>query len=280
MAAVGLIESLLTLQLVDGLVDDGTQGSTSSECLGQGLANVASGLTGGMGGCALIGQTLININSGGTSRLAGVLMSFFLGGSIIACAPLLAGVPVATLVGLMFVVSYSTFSWSSLRVIKKIPATDAVVVVLTSIVTVWKNLALAVVAGTILSALNFAWQQSQRVTVMSYTSDMRHADALCCEVGEVVEDSKTYHINGYIFFGSSSNFQRSFDPKNDPRELARIYLVCVHAQTSVTTWLAVVTASQASWLWTSWRLACLITQVCRLSTKYALATVPRTKQSS
>mmetsp|Transcript_100661 Transcript_100661/g.288439 ORF Transcript_100661/g.288439 Transcript_100661/m.288439 type:complete len:199 (+) Transcript_100661:120-716(+) len=124
----------------------------------------------------------------------------------------------------MFVVSYSTFSWSSLRVIKKIPVTDAVVVVLTSVITVWKDLAVAVVAGTILSALSFAWQQSQRVAVTSYTSDTRYAEALPRGDGELGADSKTYHINGYIFFGSSSNFQRAFDPTNDPRHVVMDFM--------------------------------------------------------
>ena len=201
MAAVGLIESLLTLQLVDGLVDDGTQGSTSAECRGQGVANVLSGLSGGMGGCALIGQSLINIDSGGTSRLSGVVMSAALALGVVVGAPLLAAVPIASLVGLMFVVCASTFSWSSLRLLGRIPTVDVVVLVLVSVITVCKDLAVAVVAGTILSALAFAWTQSTQVAATTRAERRRGRGGAAATV---------YALEGQIFFGSARAFQELF----------------------------------------------------------------------
>ena len=191
----------LTLQLVDRLVDDGTQGSTRTECMAQGLANVFAGLTGGMGGCAMVGQSIININAGGTNRLAGVLMSLMLGVGIVSAAPLLGSVPIASLVGLMIVVAIQTFSWSSLRLFGKIHPIDCVVLVLTSAITVWKDLAVAVVAGTVLSALSFAWEEAKSIDV---TSSMRN------------ENEKIYAVKGLVFFGSSNTFEISFEPSADP----------------------------------------------------------------
>ena len=196
MAAVGLVESLLTLQLVDDILADGTQGSTSRESTALGVGNILSGLTGGMGGCALLGQSLINVNSGGTTRLSGAFMSTLLAAGIVAAAPLLASVPVASLVGLMFVVSFSTFSWSSLRLITRIPKVDAATLALVSVVTVYKDLAVAVVAGTVLSALSFAWRQSTAVDVRA-AGDGEPATLL---------------VDGIIYFGSAKNFERAFDP--------------------------------------------------------------------
>jgi SulP family sulfate permease len=151
MAAVGCIESLLTLQIVDGMVDDGKRGSTKAECVGQGVGNMMSGLTGGIGGCALLGQSIINVQSGGGgSRWSGMSMALFLAAGIVYGAPLLATVPVASLVGIMLLVCQATFSWSSLRLIRKIPRLDAAVIALVSILTVERDLAQAVVAGTLL----------------------------------------------------------------------------------------------------------------------------------
>ncbi|GMI00723.1 hypothetical protein TrLO_g8514 [Triparma laevis f. longispina] len=203
MAAVGLVESLLTLQLVDGLLEDGTQGSTSRESTALGVGNILSGLTSGMGGCALLGQSLINVNSGGTTRLSGAAMAALLAVGIVAAAPLLASVPVASLVGLMFMVSFSTFSWSSLRLITRIPRIDAATLALVSIVTVYKDLAVAVVAGTVLSALSFAWRQSTDVDVRAVAGDPA--------VGSAV-----LSVDGIIYFGSAANFQRAFDPTRMP----------------------------------------------------------------
>ena len=200
MAAAGLIESLLTLQLVDGLVDDGTRGSTSAECRGQGVANVAAGLTGGIGGCALIGQSLIATDAGGTARLAGVVMSLALALGIVVGAPLLAAVPIGSLVGLMLVVCHSTFNWSSLRLIGSIPPIDTVVLAIVSVVVVCKDLAVAVVVGTVLSALSFAWTQSTRVAldVSDLADHPTHGHVL------------THSVRGQLFFGSARHFQQLF----------------------------------------------------------------------
>ncbi|CAE7551031.1 ybaR [Symbiodinium necroappetens] len=203
MAAVGLGESLLTLQLVDGIMEDGKRGDTSKECIGQGLGNIASGLTGGMGGCAMIGQTQVNVQAGATSRLAGISMAAFLGVGIVAAAPVLGQVPVAALVGIMFVVCQSTFAWSSLRIMRKVPRSDAAVIVLVSLVTVVKDLAMAVVAGTILSALAFSWQQSTNLRAET----------------EVQGGWKTYRLRGLLFFGSTQQFSDVFAVQEDPDDV-------------------------------------------------------------
>jgi len=201
MAAVGLVESLLTLQLVDGLVDDGKRGDTSKECVGQGLGNIFSGLTGGMGGCAMIGQTQVNVQAGATSRLAGVSMSLILGVGILGAAPLLGQVPIAALVGIMFIVCESTFAWSSVRIMGKIPRIDAAVIVLVSLVTVFRDLAMAVVVGTIVSALSFAWRQSTNI------SSAQSIDK---------EGWKAYRLQGLLFFGSTQSFAEIFGIQDDP----------------------------------------------------------------
>jgi SulP family sulfate permease len=222
MCVVGLIESLLTLQLVDGLVDDGTQGSTSAECVGQGLANLASSLTGGMGGCALIGQSLINLDSGGRTRLSGIFMSLTLGVGILATAPLLASVPVAACVGLMFMVCHATFSWSSLRLLNRIPNNDMVILVLVSIITVWKDLAVAVVAGTVLNSLSFAWKMSTLVTArQSITEEVGGHSAVG---GAAFKYAKVYNIEGNIFFGSARYFKGLFEDASDSDAPPLIFL--------------------------------------------------------
>lgn len=204
MAAVGAIESLLTMQLLDGLMDDGKRGSTKRETIGQGAGNLVSGLAGGIGGCALLGQSLINVQSGGgISRWSGMSMALFLGCGIVAAAPLLRAVPVASLVGVMLLVCQSTFSWSSLRMLNKIPRLDAAVIALVSVITVQKDLAQAVIAGTIASALGFAWKQS--TNLMASTSD--------------VDGRKVYKLRGPLFFGSTGQFSSLFTPKSDPDEV-------------------------------------------------------------
>eukprot|EP00929_Paragymnodinium_shiwhaense_P114699 TRINITY_DN83172_c0_g1_i1.p1 TRINITY_DN83172_c0_g1~~TRINITY_DN83172_c0_g1_i1.p1 ORF type:complete len:637 (+),score=106.92 TRINITY_DN83172_c0_g1_i1:33-1943(+) len=203
MAAVGLVESLLTLQLVDGLIDDGVRGDTSKECVGQGLGNIFCGLTGGMGGCAMIGQTQVNVQAGASSRLAGIAMSVILGAGIVAAAPLLGQVPIASLVGIMFIVCESTFAWSSLRIMGKIPRADAAVIMLVSLVTVVQDLAVAVLVGTVLSALSFAWKASTNIT-----------SAQSVEGGW-----KTYQVRGQLFFGSSQTFSSMFTVQEDPEDV-------------------------------------------------------------
>lgn len=210
MSAVGCIESLLTMQLLDGMVDDGKRGSTKRECIGQGCGNLISGLTGGIGGCALLGQSIINVQSGGgVSKWSGMSMALFLGCGIVAAAPLLASVPVAALVGVMLLVCQSTFSWSSLRLLRKIPKLDAIVIALVSIITVQKDLAYAVVAGTIASALGFAWKQSTTLTASSSEKEE--------EINK--KKQKFYQLNGPLFFGSISQFSSLFRPKTDPDEV-------------------------------------------------------------
>lgn len=201
MAAVGSIESLLTLQLLDGIIDDGKRGSTKREMIGQGIGNLASGLTGGIGGCALIGQSLINAQSGGgVSRLSGVSMALFLALGIVSFAPLLGQIPVVALAGVMLLVCQSTFSWGSLRLFGKIPNLDAFIIALVTIVTVHDDLAKAVLVGTITSALGFAWKQSTGISAtISQTK-------LSPPSGPVLPSVKSYNINGPLFFGSTQAF--------------------------------------------------------------------------
>ena len=220
MAAVGAIESLLTMQLLDNLVENesGKPSSTKKECLGQGLGNLASGLTGGIGGCALLGQSIINVESGGgASRLSGMSMAIFLALGILVGAPLLASIPVAALVGVMLTVCQSTFSWSSLRILHKIPRLDAAVIFLVSFVTVKDDLAKAVLVGVIASALGFAWKQSTAITATS-TND---------------NTSKSYAIKGPLFFGSTTSFAGLFSKiEDDPEEVILDFTesrVCDHS---------------------------------------------------
>ena len=202
LAAVGLIESLLTLTLVDELTE--TRGRGNRECVAQGAANVACGFFGGMGGCAMIGQSMININSGGRGRLSGITASLVLIGFVVVASPLIEMVPVAALVGVMFMVVLGTFEWSSLRVMTKVPLSDAIVIVLVSGVTVATDLAVAVFVGVIFSALVFAWKHAKVI----------HA---VCETDE--DGAKVYSLRGPLFFGSSKSFLELFDPKNDPKDV-------------------------------------------------------------
>lgn len=220
MAAVGAIESLLTMQLLDGIADDGTRGSTKKECLGQGLGNMASGIAGGIGGCALLGQSIINVQSGGgMSRLSGMSMALFLAIGIVAAAPLLASVPIAALVGVMLVVCQSTFSWSSLRIINKIPKLDAAVIFLVSMITVKDDLAKAVIAGVIASALGFAWKQSTSITARQKIVPRPFADKDAAKLQSKETEWKSYNIQGPLFFGSTLQFGNLFDIKEDPKDV-------------------------------------------------------------
>jgi sulfate permease, SulP family len=204
MASVGVLESLLTMQILDDMADDGKRGSTKKECVGQGTGNILSGLTQGIGGCVLLGQSIINMQSGGgISRWSGMSMALFLATGIVAAAPLLANVPVSALVGVMLLVCQSTFSWSSLRLLNKIPKLDAAVIALVSIVTFQKDLAIAVLAGTVCSALGFAYKQSTTLTA-TYSIDPSTG-------------VKTYKLRGPLFFGSTRRFEDIFaSAKSDP----------------------------------------------------------------
>ena len=156
LAAVGLIESLMTLNLVDEITQ--TRGSGNRECLAQGGANFLNGLFGGMGGCAMIGQSIINVNSGGRGRLSGIVASVSLLFFILFGSSVIEQIPIAALVGVMFMVVIGTFAWSSLRILHKIPKSDAFVLITVSAITVWQDLAIAVIVGVIISALVFAWE--------------------------------------------------------------------------------------------------------------------------
>ena len=199
MAAVGLIESLLTLNLVGEIT--GQRGGASQECVAQGAANVVTGLFGGMGGCAMIGQSMINVNSGGRTRIAGIFAALCLLGFILFAAPLIEQIPLAALVGVMFMVVIGTFAWNSFKIMRRVPLTDAVVIVLVTIVTVLTDLATAVVIGVIVSALAYAWNNARRIYATTYVSP---------------EGAKVYQVNGPLFFGSSDGFAELFDVSGDP----------------------------------------------------------------
>ncbi len=202
LAAVGLIESLLTLSLIDDLTN--TRGRGNRECIGQGIANTTTGLFGGMGGCAMIGQSLINVNSGGRQRLSGIAAAIFLLIFILFASDLIEQIPMAALIGVMFMVVIGTFEWSSFRIMGKIPRTDAFVLVLVSAVTVISDLAIAVVVGVIVSALFFAWEHARHINVNTYIDE---------------NGSKVYELNGPIFFGSVKNFLELFNPQQDPDDV-------------------------------------------------------------
>jgi len=199
LAAIGLIESLLTLNLVAELTD--TKGGTAQECIAQGAANVATGFFGGMGGCAMIGQSMINVSSGGRTRWSSGSAAIFLLCFILFASSLIEMIPLAALVGVMFMVVVGTFAWSSFRILHKIPKSDAFVLILVSAVTVYSDLAIAVVVGVIVSTLVFAWKASVRI----------HATTKIREDG-----AKIYRIEGPVFFGCIEHFNALFDPRNDP----------------------------------------------------------------
>jgi SulP family sulfate permease len=199
LAAIGLIESLLTLNLVGEIT--GKRGGASQECIAQGLANTATGFFGGMGGCAMIGQSMINVKSGGRTRLAAVAAALFLLAFILVGAPVIERIPLAALVGVMFMVVIGTFAWNSLTILRRVPLTDAFVIVLVTVVTVLEDLAVAVVVGVIVSALAYAWNNARRI----------HAVTGIGSRGE-----KIYQVQGPLFFGSSEGFVELFDPEEDP----------------------------------------------------------------
>lgn len=199
LAAIGLIESLLTLNLVGEIT--GERGGASQECVAQGVANTVTGFFGGMGGCAMIGQSMINVKSGGRTRLSGISAALFLLLFIVAASSLIEKIPLAALVGVMFMVVIGTFAWNSLTIMRKIPRLDAAVIVLVTIVTVAEDLAIAVVVGVIVSALAYAWQNARRIHAKTYLTP---------------EGAKVYQVQGPLFFGSVDGFIELFDPENDP----------------------------------------------------------------
>ena len=198
-ALVGLIESLLTLALVDEVTD--TRGKSNKECIGQGVANLLNGFFGGMGGCAMIGQSMINVNSGGRSRLSSAMAAISLLIFIMFGSAFIEGVPLAALVGVMFMVVIGTFEWESLSLGKKVPFKDILVIIVVAVITVLHDLALAVVVGIILSALIFAWEKGKRISAKVIVNENK---------------TKTYILEGPLFFGSAANFKELFDVQNDP----------------------------------------------------------------
>jgi SulP family sulfate permease len=202
LAAIGLIESLMTLNLIDELTE--TRGNSNRECMAQGGANIITGLFGGMGGCAMIGQSIINIKGGGRGRLSGIVAALALLAFILFASGLIEQVPIAALVGVMFMVVFGTFAWSSFRIINKIPRTDVFVLILVSSMTVFFDLAIAVISGVIVSALVFSWENAKRIRARKRTKE---------------DGTKVYEIWGPLFFGSITAFNDKFDVKNDPNSV-------------------------------------------------------------
>ncbi|NNE57439.1 MAG: SulP family inorganic anion transporter [Hellea sp.] len=198
LAAIGLIESLLTLNLVGELT--GKRGGASQECVAQGAANVVTGFFGGMGGCAMIGQSMINVKSGARTRLSGIVAALALLGFILYGSQWIEQIPLAALVGVMFMVVIGTFAWQSFKIMQRIPKMDAFVIILVTAVTVRYDLAVAVIVGVIVSALAYAWNNARRI----------HAHKT------EEEGALVYQIEGPLFFGSTDGFAEIFNPKNDP----------------------------------------------------------------
>jgi len=201
LAAIGLIESLLTLNLVGEIKEE--RGGASQECVAQGVANTVTGFFGGMGGCAMIGQSMINVKSGGRTRLSGISAALFLLAFILFGSGIIGLIPLAALVGVMFMVVIGTFAWQSFTIMRRIPLIDALVIVLVTVVTVYHDLAIAVIVGVIVSALGYAWNAARRIDAHTETDG----------------DSKVYKLEGPLFFGSIEGFNELFDPKNDPNEV-------------------------------------------------------------
>ncbi len=199
LAAIGLIESLLTLNLVGEMTNN--RGGASQECIAQGVANTVTGFFGGMGGCAMIGQSMINVKSGGRTRVAGIAAAVFLLLFILVGSSLIEQIPMAALVGVMFMVVIGTFEWNSLTILRKVPLMDAFVIVLVTVVTVYEDLAVAVVVGVIVSALAYAWNNARRIHAKKY---------------DTPEGARVYQVQGPLFFGSAEGFSELFDVANDP----------------------------------------------------------------
>ncbi len=202
LAAIGLIETLLTLNLIDEMSD--TRGKPNRESLAQGLANVIAGLFGSMGGCAMIGQSMINVNNGALHRISGISAALFLMTFILFGSDWIERIPLAALIAVMFVVSEKTFEWGSLRVLHKVPRHDALIIVAVTVITVLTDLAIAVIAGVIIAALVFAWQHAKQINVQTSVDE---------------NGWKIYDLEGSLFFASIATFQQLFTPQDDPREV-------------------------------------------------------------
>lgn len=209
LAVIGLVETLLTLNLIDEITDTGSR--PNRESMAQGAGNLVGALFGGMGGCAMIGQSMINLNAGGRRRLSGIATGGFLLSFVLVGSKLIEQIPLAALVGVMFVVAAETFNWKSLRGLAKIPKHDAMVMVVVTLVTVLTNLAVAVVTGIVIAALVFAWDHAQQLEATI----------------TLAPDRKTYRLRGSLFFASATQFTRFFSPKDDP---TNVYLEFDHAR--------------------------------------------------
>jgi SulP family sulfate permease len=209
-AGVGLIESLLTLNLIDEITQ--TRGRGNKESIAQGLANLTSGFFFGMGGCAMIGQSLINISSGARARMSGIFAAVMLLVFIMFGAPLIERLPMAALTGVMIMVSIGTFEWASVKTVGKMPRHDVMIIVIVAVITVFlHNLALAVLIGVVIAALVFAWESAVRIRAR------KHVDE---------NGIKHYEIYGPLFFGSVSAFTEKFDVANDPQEVIIDFREC------------------------------------------------------
>jgi SulP family sulfate permease len=202
LAAIGLIESLMTLNLIDELTE--TRGQGNRECGAQGVANFVNGLFGGMGGCAMIGQSIINITSGGRSRLSGITAAVALLFFIMFTAEYIEQIPIAALVGVMLVVVIKTFAWGTFNLMNKVPKADVIVIITVTVLTVLFDLAIAVISGVIIAALIFSWQNALRIRAQKSIDE---------------HGIKHYEIFGPLFFGSTTLFMTKFTPKDDPDEV-------------------------------------------------------------
>ena len=207
MAIVGLLETLLTFNLTDEITE--TRGLPNRECVALGAANVLAGLFGGMGGCAMIGQTMINLSSGGRTRVSGTVSGIMLLLFILFLSPLIERIPLAALVGVMFVVAQQTFAWGSLRVLGKVPRHDALLIVVVTAITVATDLAIAVLCGVVIAALSFAWRHARDIR-----ADVEERDGI-----------KRYTPHGTLFFASVAHFGEMFEPQDDPQQ---VVLDCRH----------------------------------------------------
>ena len=202
LASIGLIETLLTLNLIDDMTD--TRGKPNRESMAQGIANIFTGFFGGMGGCAMIGQSMININNGAIKRLSGIATAIFLICFIMFASKWIEMIPLAALIGVMFVVAEKTFEWGTLRLFGKVPKQDIFVGLLVGAVTVIADLALAVFLGVIVSALIFAWEHAKNIKVQTKFDE---------------KGWKIYELEGTLFFASIANFQTLFTPHDDPNDV-------------------------------------------------------------
>lgn len=203
MAAVGLTEGLLTLNLVDEIT--ASKGNSNRECLAQGTANIANGFFFGMGGCPMIAQTLVNLSAGSRARLSGIIAAITILIIILVGAPIIELVPLAALTGVMIMVAIGTFEWASFKAFTKMPKSDIFVMVVVTLITIFMhNLALAVLIGVIISALVFAWESAKRIRARKYIDE---------------NGVKHYELYGPLFFGSTTAFAEKFDVNNDPNEI-------------------------------------------------------------